>query len=66
MEKWRDLNTKRNKEKEKKKNSRKGRVACRKEGGSFLIFFKVRLRVIHKKKKNREKEELEREAPSSL
>ena len=52
-----------NKEKEKKK--RKGRVACRKEGGSFLLF-KVRLRVIYKKKKNREKEELEREAPSSL
>ena len=60
MEKWRDLNIKRNKE-----NSRKGRVAGRKEGGSFLLF-KVRLRVIHKKKKNREKEELEREAPSSL
>ena len=64
MKKWRDLNTKRNKENEKKK--RKGRVACRKEGGSFL-FFKVRLRVIHKKKKkNREKEELEIEVPSSL
>ena len=60
MEKWRDLNIKRNKE-----NSRKGRVAGRKEGGSFLLF-KVRLRVIHKKKKNREKEDLEREAPSSL
>ena len=56
---------KKNKEKEKKKNSRKGRVACRKEGGSFLLF-KVRLRVIHKKRKNREKGELEREAPSSL
>ena len=64
MKKWRDLNTKINKEKEKKKK-RKGRVACRKEGGSFLLF-KVRLRVIHKKKKDREKEELEREAPSSL
>ena len=30
-------------------------MACRKEGGSFLIF-KIRLRVIHKKRK-REKEE---------
>ena len=39
-----------------KENSRKGRVAGRKEGGSFLLF-KVRLRVIHKKKKNREKED---------
>ena len=46
--------------KRKKENSRKGRVAGRKEGGSFLLF-KVRLRVIHKKKKNREKEDLERE-----
>ena len=26
------------KKKEKKKKSRKGHVACRKEGGSFLIF----------------------------
>ena len=30
-------------------------MACRKEGGSFLLF-KIRLRVIHKKGK-REKEE---------
>ena len=34
----------------KKKKSRKGHVACRKEGGSFLLF-NVRLRVIHKKRK---------------
>ena len=54
IEKWRDLNIKRNKEKEGKK-SRKGHVACRKEGGSFLLF-KIRLRVIHKKRK-RGKEE---------
>ena len=56
VEKWRDLNIKRNKEKEEKK-SRKRHVACRKEGGSFLLF-KIRLRVIHKKRK-REKEERE-------
>ena len=37
---------KRNKE----KKSRRGHVACRKEGGSFLLF-KIRLRVIHKKRK---------------
>ena len=36
---------KRNKE----KKSRRGHVACRKEGGSFLLF-KIQLRVIHKKK----------------
>ena len=41
-----DLNTKINKE----KKSRRGHVACRKEGGSFLLF-KIRLRVIHKKRK---------------
>ena len=66
MEKWRDLNTKRNKEKEKKKIQGKDvwHVGKREEASSF--FFKVRLRVIHEKKKNREKEELEREAPSSL
>ena len=39
----------------KKKKSRNGHVACRKEGGSFLIF-KVRLRVIHKKRKYRKEE----------
>ena len=38
------------KKKEIKKKSRNGHVACRKEGGSFLLF-KVRLRVIHKKRK---------------
>ena len=38
------------KKKKKKKKSRIGHVACRKEGGSFLLF-KVRLRVIHKKRK---------------
>ena len=48
-----------------RKKSRKEHVPCRKEGGSFLIF-KVRLRVIHKKRKNREKGELEREALPSL
>ena len=48
-----------------KKKSRKGHVTCRKEGGSFLLF-KVRLRVIHKKRKNRENGELEREALPSL
>ena len=37
---------KRNKE---KKKSRRGHVAYRKEGGSFLLF-KIRLRVIQKKK----------------
>ena len=31
-----------------------GREGVRKEGGSFLLF-KVRLRVIHKKKENRKK-----------
>ena len=36
---------KRNKE----KKSRRGHVACRKEGGSFLLF-KIRLRVIQKEK----------------
>ena len=30
-------------------------VACRKEGGSFLLF-KVRLNVIHKKKKTEKRE----------
>ena len=40
-------------------------MACRKEGGSFLLF-KIRLRMIHKKKENREKGELEREALPSL
>ena len=49
-----DLNIKRNKEKEEKK-SRKGHVACRKEGGSFLLF-KIRLRVIHKKRKTEKRE----------
>ena len=43
---------KRNKE----KKSMRGHVACRKEGGSFLLF-KIRLRVIQKKRKKREKEE---------
>ena len=50
---------KRNKE----KKSRRGHVTCRKEGGSFLIF-KIRLRVIHKKRK-REKEEREEGKPYS-
>ena len=36
IEKLRDLNIKRNKE----KKSRKGHVAHRKEGGSFLFFLK--------------------------
>ena len=36
--------------KKQRKKSRKGQVACRKEGGSFLLF-KIRLRVIHKKGK---------------
>ena len=36
---------KRNKE----KKSMRGHMACRKEGGSFLLF-KIRLRVIQKKK----------------
>ena len=53
---------KRNKE----KNSRRGHVVCRKEGGSFLLF-KVRLRVIQKKEENHILEgELEREALPSL
>ena len=34
----------------KEKKSRNGHVACRKEGGSFLLF-KVRLRVIQKGRK---------------
>ena len=38
------------KKKNKEKKSRNGHVACRKEGGSFLLF-KVQLRVIHKKRK---------------
>ena len=37
---------KRNKE----KKSRRGHVACRKKGGSFLLF-KIRLRVIHREGK---------------
>ena len=40
---------KRNKE---KKKSRRGHVACRKEGGSFLLF-KIRLRVIIRKGKGK-------------
>ena len=63
IEKWRDLNIKRNKEKEEKK-SRKEHVACRKVGGSFLLL-KIRFRVIHKKRK-KGKRELEREALPSL
>ena len=31
-------------------------MACRKEGGSFLLF-KIRLRVIHKKRKGEKKRE---------
>ena len=38
-----------------KKKSRKGHVACRKEGGSFLLL-KIRLRVIHKKMKIEKRE----------
>ena len=38
----------------KKKKSRRGHVACRKVGGSFLLF-KIRFRVIQKKKEKREK-----------
>ena len=45
---------KRNKE---KKNQGMGMWACRKEGGSFLIF-KVRLRVIHKKRKTEKIEDI--------
>ena len=41
--------------KRRKKKSRKWHVACRKEGGSFLLF-KVRLRVIHKKREKEERE----------
>ena len=41
---------KRNKE----KKSRRGHVACRKDGGSFLLF-KIRLRAIQKKKKKERK-----------
>ena len=40
--------------KKKKKKSKKGHVAYRKEGGSFLLF-KLRLRVIHKKRKREKK-----------
>ena len=45
-------------------------MACRKEGGSFLLF-KIRLRVIQKKKEKgkeekREGEKVEREALPSL
>ena len=46
---------KRNKE----KKSRRGHVACRKERGSFLIL-KIRLRVIHKKRKRGKEETRER------
>ena len=38
-----------------KKKSRKGHVACKKEGGSFLLF-KIRLRAIHKKRKTEKRE----------
>ena len=51
-----DLNIKRNKEKEEKK-SRKEHVACRKKGGSFLLF-KVRLRVFQKKRKTEKRGEI--------
>ena len=44
-------NTKRNKE----QKSRRGQVACRKEGGSFLLF-NIRLRVIQKKRKTKKRE----------
>ena len=47
--------------KKKKKKSRKGHVACRKVGGSFLLF-KIRLRVIHKKKEKEKKRVRERGA----
>ena len=39
----------------KKKKTRKGHVACRKDGGSFLLF-KIRLRVIYKKRKTKKRE----------
>ena len=41
--------------KRRKKKSRKGHVACRKERESFLLF-KIRLRVIHKKRKIEKRE----------
>ena len=41
--------------KKEKKISRRGHVACRKEGGSFLLF-KIRLRVNHKKRKTEKRE----------
>ena len=52
---------KRNKE----KKSRRGHVACRKEGGSFLLF-KIRLRVIHRKKGKGKKRVRERDSTFSL